>query len=222
MGLFFRTLHRYFQQYTRIKRCHICIYCLLPPNGFSDCFPCRDITDNFEPGMYQMGFASFFRYTIVLVLLHAFILNILDTFSLANMPTLLLKIASDTIVTLIFILCVDSVRRKKIVERNYDLEKRKYVIGGAVIVIVLIFLIRLLSLQIMSEDYKKNADSNAFLKKIQYPSRGVIYDRNEKLLVYNQAAYDITVIMKRNYGAGYHGFMPNTENLTGVSAKKIP
>lgn len=50
-------------------------------------------------------------------------------------------------------------------ERNYDLEKRKYVIGGAVIVIVLIFLIRLLSLQIMSEDYKKNADSNAFLKK---------------------------------------------------------
>jgi penicillin-binding protein 2 len=82
------------------------------------------------------------------------------------------------------------------VERNYDLEKRKYVIGGAVIVIVLIFLIRLLSLQIMSEDYKKNADSNAFLKKIQYPSRGVIYDRNDKLLVYNQAAYDITVIMK--------------------------
>lgn len=50
-------------------------------------------------------------------------------------------------------------------ERNYNLEKRKYVIGGAVIVIVLIFLIRLLSLQIMSEDYKKNADSNAFLKK---------------------------------------------------------
>ena len=39
-------------------------------------------------------------------------------------------------------------------------------------------------------------DSNAFLKKIQYPSRGVIYDRNGKLLVYNQPAYDITVIMK--------------------------
>lgn len=75
-------------------------------------FSLRDITDNFEPGMYQMGFASFFRYTIVLVLLHAFILNILDTFSLANTPTLLLKIASDTIITLIFILCVDSVRRK--------------------------------------------------------------------------------------------------------------
>lgn len=89
-----------------------------------------------------------------------------------------------------------SYKGETLVERNYDLEKRKYAIGGAVIFIVLIFLIRLLSLQIMSEDYKKNADSNAFLKKIQYPSRGVIYDRNGKLLVYNQPAYDITVIMK--------------------------
>lgn len=89
-----------------------------------------------------------------------------------------------------------SYKEETLVERNYDLEKRKYAIGGAVIFIVLIFLIRLLSLQIMSEDYKKNADSNAFLKKIQYPSRGVIYDRNGKLLVYSQPAYDITVIMK--------------------------
>ena len=61
---------------------------------------------------------------------------------------------------------------------------------------VLVFLVRLLALQIMSDDYKKNADSNALLKKIQYPSRGNIYDRNDNLLVFNQAAYDITVVMK--------------------------
>ena len=47
----------------------------------------------------------------------------------------------------------------------------------------------------MSDDYKKNADSNAFLKKIAYPSRGVITDRNGKLLVYNQPSYDIMVVM---------------------------
>lgn len=52
----------------------------------------------------------------------------------------------------------------------------------------------------MTDDYKKNADSNAFLNKIQYPSRGVIYDRNGKLLVYNQPAYDVTVIMKEMEG----------------------
>ena len=80
--------------------------------------------------------------------------------------------------------------------RNYSLEKRKFVIGGAAICIVLLFIFRLFSLQIMSDDYKRNADSNAFLNKIKYPSRGVIYDRNDSLLVYNQPAYDIAIIMK--------------------------
>jgi len=82
------------------------------------------------------------------------------------------------------------------VKRDYNLERRKYVIGGAVLVVALLFIVRLFVLQIMSDDYKKHADSNAFLKKVQYPSRGVIYDRTDKLLVYNQPAYDIMVVMK--------------------------
>lgn len=73
----------------------------------------RDTTENFEPGIYQMGFTAFFRYTTVIVLLHSFTLNMLDTFSLAKPQTLLLKIVSDAAITLIFILCVDSVRRKR-------------------------------------------------------------------------------------------------------------
>ena len=81
-------------------------------------------------------------------------------------------------------------------KRNYHLEKRKYVLGGAVVAVTFIYLLRLFTLQIMSEDYKKNADSNAFLNKTQYPSRGVIYDRNGNLLVYNQPAYDVTMVMK--------------------------
>lgn len=81
-------------------------------------------------------------------------------------------------------------------KRDYNLERRKYVIGGAVLAVALLFIVRLFVLQIMSDDYKKHADSNAFLKKVQYPSRGVIYDRTDKLLVYNQPAYDIMVVMK--------------------------
>lgn len=81
-------------------------------------------------------------------------------------------------------------------KKDFDLEKRKYILGGAMIMIVLLYLIRLFDLQIMSSDYKKNADSNAFLHETLYPSRGVIYDRNDRLLVYNQPAYDVTVIMK--------------------------
>lgn len=80
--------------------------------------------------------------------------------------------------------------------KNYNLERRKYVVAGAAVLIVLVFIVRLFTLQILSEDYKKNADSNAFLHKIQYPSRGVMYDRAGRLLVYNQPAYDITVVLK--------------------------
>lgn len=85
-------------------------------------------------------------------------------------------------------------------KKDYGLENRRFVIGGVAIGIVAIYIIRLFTLQIMSDDYKKNADSNAFLKRIEYPSRGVITDRNGKLLVYNQPAYDIMVVMNEARG----------------------
>ena len=59
--------------------------------------------------------------------------------------------------------------------KDYVLEKRKFVIGGVAVCIVLIYMMRLFFLQISTDDYKKNADSNAFLNKIQYPSRGAMY-----------------------------------------------
>ena len=80
-------------------------------------------------------------------------------------------------------------------KKDHGLENRKYVIGGVAVLIVTVYIIRLFTLQLMSDDYKKNADSNAFLKKVDYPSRGVINDRNGQLLVYNQPAYDIMVVM---------------------------
>ena len=79
--------------------------------------------------------------------------------------------------------------------KDYELGKRQYVIGGAAIVIVMVYIVRLFTLQLMSDDYRKSADSNAFLKKIEYPSRGIITDRNGELLVYNQPAYDIMVVL---------------------------
>ena len=80
-------------------------------------------------------------------------------------------------------------------DKNFELDYRQYVIAAVATVIVVIYIVRLFMLQITSDDYKKSADSNAFLKKIEYPSRGVINDRNGKLLVYNQPAYDIMVVM---------------------------
>ena len=75
---------------------------------------------------------------------------------------------------------------------RYD--KRKYILAGTVIVTLLIYISQLFNLQILSDQYKSKADSNAFYKKTIYPSRGLMYDRNGKLLVYNQPAYDITFV----------------------------
>lgn len=84
--------------------------------------------------------------------------------------------------------------------KNYDLEKRRLVLSAVAIGIVVIYVLRLFALQIASDDYRKSADSNAFLKKIEFPSRGSITDRNGKLLVYNQPAYDIMVVTNEMAG----------------------
>ncbi len=83
---------------------------------------------------------------------------------------------------------------------NKHFEIRKFVIGGVACGIVLIYLVRLFTLQLLSDDYKKNADSNAFRKEIQYPSRGLIYDRKGRILVYNEPSYNILVVMQEQRG----------------------
>ena len=83
---------------------------------------------------------------------------------------------------------------------NYRYENRKFVIVGIVIAIVLVYIGRLFSLQILNDEYKEYADSNAFLNKTVYPSRGVMYDRTGKLLVSNQPAYDVMVCMRNVKG----------------------
>lgn len=78
--------------------------------------------------------------------------------------------------------------------KDYNLEKRKYIIGGFIAIIVVVYILRLFNLQVLDSRYKDDADSNAFLRKAIYPSRGVIYDRNGKVIVFNRPAYDIMVI----------------------------
>ena len=79
---------------------------------------------------------------------------------------------------------------------DYRYENRKFVVVGVVLAIVMVFIIRLFNLQVLNDDYKKHAESNAFLNKTIYPSRGVMYDRNGKLLVSNHPAYDVMVCMR--------------------------
>ena len=80
--------------------------------------------------------------------------------------------------------------------KDYKLEKRKYVIGGFITIIVIIYVIRLFGLQIGDIKYKESAESNAFLRRVIYPARGLVYDRNDRLVVFNKPAYDVMLIPK--------------------------
>ena len=83
---------------------------------------------------------------------------------------------------------------------DYTHDTRKFILGGAIIVVLLVYIARLFTLQVLSDEYKTKADSNAFYKKTIYPSRGLIYDRNGELLVYNQPAYDIMFVPREIKG----------------------
>ncbi|RKD86173.1 penicillin-binding protein 2 [Mangrovibacterium diazotrophicum] len=71
--------------------------------------------------------------------------------------------------------------------------KRKYILGAIFVLVALIFIFRLFSLQVLDSSYKQYATKNVLRKVINYPARGLIYDRNGELLVYNKAAYDLLV-----------------------------
>lgn len=80
--------------------------------------------------------------------------------------------------------------------KDYTLAKRRFIISGFICAIVIIYIFRLFSLQVSEDKYKENAESNAFLRRVIYPARGLIYDRKDRLVVFNQPAYDVMLIPK--------------------------
>ena len=75
-----------------------------------------------------------------------------------------------------------------------DLFKSRYHIVRIIIVFfALIFLIRLFYLQVINRTYVALATNNAVRELDVYPTRGMIYDRNGLLIVYNEAIYDLMV-----------------------------
>jgi len=57
-----------------------------------------------------------------------------------------------------------------------------------------VFLLRLFYLQVIEQKYKQFAKANALQRRVIYPPRGIIYDRTGKILVCNEAVYDLMVI----------------------------
>ena len=71
---------------------------------------------------------------------------------------------------------------------------RKFLIQGIIIAIFLIFLAKLFYLQVIDDTYKQIAEDRG-IRKVQIdPDRGQIFDRNGKLIVYNEPSYKLMVV----------------------------
>lgn len=75
-------------------------------------------------------------------------------------------------------------------------DNRQYIIQLVFILVALVFLIKLFTIQVLEGKYKLAATNNIIQKIIEYPYRGLVYDRQGELLVYNQPVYDLMIIPK--------------------------
>jgi len=77
---------------------------------------------------------------------------------------------------------------------------RRYIIIAFAVVVAFLYILRLFYVQVVEDKYKLSAQNQAFLYVTDYPPRGNIFDRNGKLLVINQVAYDLMVVPRNMKG----------------------
>ncbi|MBP1629997.1 MAG: spoVD [Bacteroidetes bacterium] len=77
------------------------------------------------------------------------------------------------------------------------LSSRRFIVMGIFITVGIIYIIRLLFLQVFDDSYAQLANRNALRFVTQYPARGLVYDRHGELLVYNELVYDLMVIPRQ-------------------------
>ena len=76
-------------------------------------FSPRGEYENFEPGIYTLGFWAFVRYAMVLILIHHAVLFLLEAFTLANIEYLLLRTLCSALLTTMFVIAIEFIRHKR-------------------------------------------------------------------------------------------------------------
>ena len=74
------------------------------------------------------------------------------------------------------------------------MDKHYRIIICIILCVALVFLAQLFKLQVIDSSYKDKAEKNALREIIEHPARGLVYDRYDSLLVYNDATYDLMVV----------------------------
>ncbi|WP_339870127.1 penicillin-binding protein 2 [uncultured Algoriphagus sp.] len=75
-------------------------------------------------------------------------------------------------------------------------DQRPVVIVIFVFLVGLVLLTKLFMIQVMDDSFLKRAERNAIQRVVDHPYRGLVYDRNGKLLVYNNPIFDLMIVPK--------------------------
>ncbi len=73
------------------------------------------------------------------------------------------------------------------------MDSRSLIIKAMIVVTGILMLFRLAYLQLLDESYQVQAETATIERQVIKPSRGLIFDRNGELLVFNQPIYDLFV-----------------------------
>ncbi|MGY6560133.1 MAG: penicillin-binding protein 2 [Nitritalea sp.] len=75
-------------------------------------------------------------------------------------------------------------------------DRRPLILASIILSIALVLVFRLFYLQIIDDSFSKRAERNAIQRIVDHPYRGLVYDRNNELLVYNNPVFDLMLIPK--------------------------
>jgi penicillin-binding protein 2 len=75
-----------------------------------------------------------------------------------------------------------------------NFKNRQYIIISIFLFVGIVFILRLFFIQVYEDKYTLSAQNNVIRKLVIYPSRGIIYDRNNKIIVANDLVYDLMIV----------------------------
>jgi penicillin-binding protein 2 len=96
-------------------------------------------------------------------------------------------------------------------------QSRKNVIMLVFTGMLLIIILQLMNLQLFSSKYKLAADDQGIFRKVIYPDRGIVYDRNGKSILQNTTIFDLMVIPSKIKGTDTSGIC----NILGIDTAEF-
>lgn len=72
---------------------------------------------------------------------------------------------------------------------------RKEIFQAIIILTGIVFLVKLFFIQVLNDKYGELSNSNSVYPQVEYPVRGLIYDRNYKQIVFNTPEFDVEVVI---------------------------